>query len=113
MVGLFDAKEFVYRNKCSTFNSVYIQIVMKKYCLLNVYSKLEWLKDKIGISHQTLVLCTHPMIFQISNQHSRHNLSLCREDISLCKKDLCILPYFLENKIPFFFSLCVSCSLKV
>jgi hypothetical protein len=23
-------------------------------------------KDRIGISHQTLVLCTHPVIFQIS-----------------------------------------------
>ena len=36
MVSLFDAKEFVYRNKYSTFNSVYIQIVMKKYCLLYI-----------------------------------------------------------------------------
>ena len=92
-------------------NSVYIQIVMKKYCLLNVYSKWGWLKDRIGISHQTLVMCTHPLIVQISNQHSRHNLSLCREDISLCKKDPCILPYFLEYKIPP--PICVSYSLKV
>lgn len=119
-VGSFGAKEFVYRNKCSTFNSVYFQIVMKKYYLLNVYSKWEWLKDRIGISHQTLVLCTHPVIFQISNQYRRHNLSLCREDISLCKKDPRIVPYFLEYKfvvvvvvVCFFFSVCVSCSLKV